>query len=201
MKKVKILLIVSIAFSLFLSSCANRAPSLTPEIDEPAQQEVEPTEFPVIENQDPLEVRFTQTPPSRLERVETPESAPVMGEVPSEILEEIFADLTERTGADRDDIKVIKAEAVVWNDGSLGCPKPGEFYIQILVAGYWVVVQVEGVEYDYRVTDSGNFKLCKGESIPLGKSPDIGYPDQNPPVLRITSKTNELLPPPGSDID
>ena len=74
---------------------------------------------------------------------------------------------------------MVRAEAVVWNDGSLGCPQPGEFYIQILVNGYWVISQVEGVEYDYRANDSGFFTLCEGiGELPISPPGTDPYPDQ-----------------------
>ncbi len=66
----------------------------------------------------------------------------------------------------RREITVTRAEAVVWNDGSLGCPKPGEFYIQMLINGYWVVLEVEGIEYDYRVSDKGSLRSVKDKCGP-----------------------------------
>ena len=147
-------------FALFLSGCANSladSPTQTPRGGEtPA-----PIEMPAEETPDRDELRPTQPLPGGLETVEIPTSVPVAGEVPEEILSEIIADLVERSGAKRVDIQVVRAEAVVWNDGALGCPQPGEFYIQVLINGYWVVLEVNGVVYDYRVSDKGSFKLCE----------------------------------------
>jgi hypothetical protein len=103
-------------------------------------------------------------------------STPIVGEVPEEILDRIISDLIQRTGADEQNIQVIRSEAVIWNDGSLGCPKPGDFYTQEPVDGYWVVLQMDGVDYDYRVSVSGYFTLCEGR----GGVP-ISPPDENPP--------------------
>ena len=131
-----------------------------------------------VETPDRSELRPVQTLSPGLERVETPEVEPVVGEVPDEILVEIIADLMKSTGAEREEIQVVRAEAVVWNDGALGCPKPGEFYIQMLINGYWVVLEVEGVEYDYRVSDKGNFRLCEdNRGLPI--SPP-GIPEIDP---------------------
>jgi hypothetical protein len=132
------------------------------------------------------ELRLTQTLPAGLERVQPTESNPTVGEVPAKILDEIIADLLKRTRDELQDIKVIRSEAVVWNDGSLGSPKPGEFYIQVPVNGYWVVLIVEGIEYDYRVSDTGDFFLCEEgytsiDPVPLmpvashGKMPKGGW--------------------------
>ena len=56
----------------------------------------------------------------------------------------------------------MSVEAVTWNDGSLGCAKPGEMYTQALVDGFRVVVEVNGREYDYRVPRDGEPRLCEG---------------------------------------
>jgi len=97
-----------------------------------------------------------------------PISMPIVGEVPDEILEKIITDLVERTNTEKQKIKVIRSESVTWNDGALGCPKPGMFYTQALVKGYWVILQINEISYDYRVSDSGYFTLCEGRGgIPL----------------------------------
>ncbi|MDP8958471.1 MAG: hypothetical protein M3N51_04565 [Actinomycetota bacterium] len=111
----------------------------------------------------------TVTRPTREERpVESvpPTGERVTGEVPDDLLQEMRADLVERTGADLAAIRVVTAEQVVWNDGSLGCPQPGEFYTQGLVDGYQVVLEVDGAEYDYRASDQGFFFLCE-PALPL----------------------------------
>ena len=92
---------------------------------------------------------------------------PVVGEVPPDLLAKITTDLEGRLGPGGPAIMVTRAEAVVWNDGSLGCPQPGVFYTQALVNGYWVVLEVEGQGYDYRVADSGYFFLCERGSRPV----------------------------------
>jgi hypothetical protein len=81
----------------------------------------------------------------------------------------------------------------VWNDGSLGCPQPGEFYIQILINGHWVVLQVEGVEYDYRVSDSGHFILCEGKGMPPITTPDTEAQTDNPLVILAKEDLAERL--------
>lgn len=108
-----------------------------------------------------------------------PPSMPQTSEVPQDILDEIISDLVERSSAVQGDIHLIRAEAVVWNDGALGCPQPGENYILMMINGYQVVLEVEGVEYDYRVSDKHSFKLCEGENMP---TMDTGGQSQNPQV-------------------
>ena len=128
----------------------------------------QPTGSPFNDISDIPAPKPSQTFPAELEPIETPHFKLVSGEVPVDLLDEIIADLVIRTGVAREDIQVVEAEAVVWSDGSLGCPKPGEFYIQILVNGYWVVLQVEGIAHDYRASDGGHFTLCaRGGNLPI----------------------------------
>ncbi len=93
---------------------------------------------------------------------------PVTGEVPSALLAEIVADAALRSGVAEAGIVVVRGESVTWSDGSLGCPQPGMNYTQALVPGYWVVLDADGTEYDYRASERGFFTLCEsGGSPPL----------------------------------
>jgi hypothetical protein len=112
-----------------------------------------------------MEAPMTKMP----ERVPSAESTipPVTGEVPTELLDAILKDAAGRTGAAPEQVSVIQAQAVTWNDGSLGCPQPGMMYTQALVNGYWVVLEVAGKKFDYRATGAGYFSLCEGGFLPL----------------------------------
>jgi len=81
--------------------------------------------------------------------------------IPGDLLNRIFADASERTGVLPDALVVTRAEAVTWNDGSLGCPEPGMFYTMALVDGYQIVVDAAGKTLDYRVQSNGLFRLCE----------------------------------------
>lgn len=82
------------------------------------------------------------------------------GATPDAVYESIIADLADRTGADPADFVIVRDEEATWNDGSLGCPKPGEVYTQAPVTGYWVVLSVNERQYDYRAHGSGTFVYC-----------------------------------------
>ena len=84
----------------------------------------------------------------------------VKGEVPQAILEAILKEVAALERAGPDQVAIERAESVVWNDGSLGCPEPGMAYTQALVKGYWVVVEAAGKKYDFRVGSGGSFRLC-----------------------------------------
>ncbi len=51
--------------------------------------------------------------------------------------------------------------AKTWNDGSLGCPEPGELYTQALVDGFQVVLEIDGERFDYRVGSGTDVRLCE----------------------------------------
>jgi len=97
-----------------------------------------------------------------------PSPAPVTGEVPASVLESIRQRLAEEApDSNLATVTVVRAEAVQWPDGSLGCPERGVVYTQAIVPGYHVVFAVDGREYDYRVTETGSVRRCEGPG-PIG---------------------------------
>lgn len=97
------------------------------------------------------------------------------GEVPQVLFDSVLTDLSAVRGGKMEDVKLLKAEAVIWNDGSLGCPQPGVMYTQALVDGYQVVFDVDGEMYDYHLSETGAFVLCdKSFSSPRA----VGTPSQ-----------------------
>ena len=89
-----------------------------------------------------------------------PSTAPVVGEVPAAIMDAARADLATLTGLDPATFTTIRAEQVIWSDGSLGCPVPGHSYIQVVTPGYWIQLEAGGKTYDYRSTRSGPVRRC-----------------------------------------
>ena len=90
----------------------------------------------------------------------TGETPPMKGQVPQAILDPILKEAAALTKLDREQLVIVRAESVVWNDGSLGCPEPGMMYTQALLNGYWVVIDAAGQNYDFRVDSRGNFRVC-----------------------------------------
>ena len=97
-----------------------------------------------------------------LEQTATPieESSLVKQDVLQRILDPILKEAAAEAKVTRDELVIVRAEPVVWNDGSLGCPEPGMMYTQALVNGYWVVIDAAGQKYDFRVGSGGSFRLC-----------------------------------------
>mgnify|MGYP005837394747 CR=1 FL=1 len=85
----------------------------------------------------------------------------VTGEAPQGLLDAILDDAAGRTGLDRSELVIVQDEAVVWPDGSLGCPEPGMMYTMALVHGYHVIVRAGEQELDYRTGRNNFFTLCE----------------------------------------
>src|SRR5262245_51678203 len=91
----------------------------------------------------------------------TIEKSPQMQErVPQRILDPILKEAAALAKVAREKLVILRAQPVVWSDGSLGCPEPGMMYTQALINGYWVVIEAGGRTYDFRVDAGGRFHLC-----------------------------------------
>lgn len=75
-------------------------------------------------------------------------------------------DLAKRLSIEVDQIGLIEAKAVEWSDTSLGCPKPGMMYAQVITPGYRVVLEAEGETYEYHTDQGRVVVLCEGASSP-----------------------------------
>ncbi len=94
------------------------------------------------------------------------------------------SDLAERLGVPEEEIAITGAAAVIWNDGSMGCPQPDMSYTQVLVDGARVTLSHDGSDYTYH-QGGGALFLCEE---PVDGSYVISKDD---------SGELELIPPPG----
>jgi hypothetical protein len=85
-------------------------------------------------------------------RRETPLATPSSDEARS--IDLAKQDLAKRKGIAVDQISVVSVTAVQWPTSALGCPQPGTMYSQIVTPGYRVVLEADGVTYEYH-TDQG----------------------------------------------
>ncbi len=65
------------------------------------------------------------------------------------LVAQAVADLAGRLAIAIDAIQVRAVEAVEWPDASLGCPKPGMMYAQVITPGYRIVLEAAGKTYEY----------------------------------------------------
>lgn len=80
-------------------------------------------------------------------------------------------DLAQRLSIPVAQINLTEAKAVVWPDTSMGCPQPGMAYLQIPEDGALIVLQVNGISYEYHNGGNRGLFLCEKT-----------YKDLNPPA-------------------
>ena len=57
----------------------------------------------------------------------------------------------------------MRVQPVEWRDASLGCPKPGVDYIQVLTPGYVIKLEAAGSVYEYHTDDAQRVVTCAGK--------------------------------------
>ena len=93
---------------------------------------------------------------------------PVGGDAPIQsIVSAVLADAMERTGLDLEALELLSTEAVMWPDGSLGCPRPGVEHTQAPVPGYRIRIRAGEQTLGYHASRKGYWVLC-----PSGSSQD-----------------------------
>lgn len=73
---------------------------------------------------------------------------PIGGDLPFAV-QAAVASAAAEFGVDVSAVTVISYEPKDWGDTSLGCPKEGEFYAQVITPGYLVILSVNGKEHEY----------------------------------------------------
>jgi hypothetical protein len=70
-------------------------------------------------------------------------------------------DLAGRLRIDPAEVEVVEVEAVVWPDGSLGCPQPDMAYVQVQKEGSLIRLRVGKSLYDYHSGGGRDPFLCE----------------------------------------
>jgi len=71
------------------------------------------------------------------------------------------AELSRRLNVSTGQIQVVNVESVEWPDASLGCPQPGQMYIQVITPGYKVTLSVAGQRYEVHTDLKGRAVMCR----------------------------------------
>lgn len=77
------------------------------------------------------------------------------------IVDSARQDLSGRLGVAENSIATVLAEFVTWPDSSLGCPRPGMSYLQVLTDGARIRLQAGGAVYEYHSGPTGVPFLCE----------------------------------------
>ena len=87
-----------------------------------------------------------------------------LGEATS-VVEVAIVHLSRRLDLDRQRIEVLSVERREWRDESLGCPKPGGMYAQVMTPGYQILLQAGEDVYEYHTDHSSRVVLCGARDI------------------------------------
>src|SRR5262245_34517826 len=77
----------------------------------------------------------SMTTPNESPAAARPPTSPAESQVPEAILRPILNEAAKVANVSPQQLVIVRAEPVIWNDGSLGCPEPGMEYTQSLVNG------------------------------------------------------------------
>jgi hypothetical protein len=83
-----------------------------------------------------------------------PPSEPTAPTEAAPLVAEAKAKLAAEKGVDPGQVILRSVEATTFNDSSLGCPEPGQSYLQVLTPGYIIRLQLGGETYEYRASRS-----------------------------------------------
>jgi hypothetical protein len=70
------------------------------------------------------------------------------------------AALAKELGLAESDIAVVTVEENEWRDSSLGCPKPGVNYLQVITPGYKITLEAQGKRYEYHSDTNRRVVRC-----------------------------------------
>ena len=72
-------------------------------------------------------------------------------------------DAARRAGVSSDKISVKVVEAVTWPDSSLGCPRKGRAYAQVLAPGYRLVLSAGAADFEYHTDGRRRVLFCQAQ--------------------------------------
>jgi hypothetical protein len=122
-------------------------------------------------------------PPTRIPDPPAQPAAPAgesvtAASVPREVRRAVVADAARRFQVAESAVVLSRAEQVTWNDGSLGCPQPGQMYTQMLVSGFRILATTSSGQMEYHTDAHGFVVTCGGGPVadsiqpPARKAPD-----------------------------
>jgi hypothetical protein len=99
-------------------------------------------------------------------------AVPPTANTPAPIVQQKMVDLSRENlsqmlNVNMDQIVTVKVEPAVWPDASLGCPKVGVAYIQVLTPGFVARLEAEGQQYLYHTDESEAVILCTRDTLPV----------------------------------
>lgn len=159
-------LIIAACLAPFLAACA---PPPTPhgEISEPTER---PDQDAALTTAIPVEGARTAMPalPPSLTPDPTPTSREGVADQDADLspgmhklVNHAVVDLASRLRMDPAEVEVVEVKAVVWPDGSLGCPQPDMAYVQVQKEGSLIRLRAGKSLYDYHSGGGREPFLCE----------------------------------------
>lgn len=72
-----------------------------------------------------------------------------VGGRPTALIERAKTELAADASFSAEQVEVVSVEQVEWSDSSLGCPKAGMMYAQVITPGYRIVLAADGQTYEF----------------------------------------------------
>ena len=87
-----------------------------------------------------------------------------VGGSPTQLIERAKAEVASIARSAAESVQVVSVEAMDWSDSSLGCPKAGMMYAQVITPGYKIVLDSGGRTYDFHtgLDPDGPLVRCGG---------------------------------------
>jgi len=108
-------------------------------------------------------------------------------------IEQARQDLAARLSLTADQIEVVEAKAVVWPDGSLGCPQPDMVYPQVLQDGFLIVLRSNNQLYEYHGGGDSTIFLCETATADPDALQPAAAPITATQTVSITLPTNPIV--------
>ena len=99
-----------------------------------------------------------------------PSASPVTGTLPGSnanpdaqpAVDAALQDAAIHLSVGKDQLRIDQVEAHQWPDSSLGCPRPGMLYSQIVTPGFLIVISTAtGKQLEYHTDAGAHVVLCK----------------------------------------
>ncbi|MGE5251483.1 MAG: hypothetical protein ACM3QS_14875 [Bacteroidota bacterium] len=119
------------------------------------------------------------TPPPAIPPL-PPAASPVVGAITPEAAAQELVKLSQNLLNEQfqiapGDIAVTEVTPMTWPDASLGCPKIGVMYIQVVTPGYQIVLQAKDHTFTFHTDAKSQVVLCSVNP------PDAAYPTPSSP--------------------
>ena len=103
----------------------------------------------------------TPAPIASASAVSAPGVSPVTSPESAAAVDAALTDAASHLGVSRDALRVDQVESREWPDSSLGCPQPGQLYLQVVTPGFLIVISSGSRLLEYHSDDHTRVVLCK----------------------------------------